>query len=149
MKPKTLAERYRVDLKNCGNGHYQIKGPLLINYWPESKTKTAYVDGTKKGRKWVDWEEAIQMCFEVPEIATEKDKRKGNSRAKRAALIKKGVNSCHWCEVPLNLNNSTLEHVIPLARGGLDNANNRTLACKKCNQSRGSEMPELAAVPQG
>ncbi len=143
MKIETLAERYRVEIKHCGNGHWQIKGPLLVNYWPESKGRTAYVDGTTKGKKHIDWEEAIQFCFQAPEHSGRKDRRKGNSRQKRAALIRKGKNTCYWCNTPLTLDDSTLEHIIPLARGGLDNANNRALACKPCNHERGSDMPEL------
>jgi 5-methylcytosine-specific restriction endonuclease McrA len=43
----------------------------------------------------------------------------------------------------LTLDTSTMDHVIPLHRGGLDNANNRVLACEPCNSKRGHDMPEL------
>ncbi len=143
MKLKTLAEKSGVAYSEKPNGHIQLKGELLVNYYPESKNRSAYVAGTKKAIKHVSPEQAIKMCFEAPKSQGKKDKRKGNSRPKRRAMLKKGIKNCFWCGASLNLDNSTIEHIIPLARGGLDNANNRTLACEKCNQKRGSNMPEL------
>ena len=145
-KLKQIAEARGVEVVNRGNGHWQLKGPLLVNYYPDSKSKSAYVAGTKKARKGVTPEEAVNMCFQAPQLQGAKDKRKNGSRAKRAALIRRGVTSCHWCNKPLTLDDSTLEHIIPLAIGGLDNANNRTLACAGCNHGRGSKMAELTAT---
>lgn len=142
-KLRRAAEARGLEVIDRGNGHWQLKGPLLVNYYPDSKSKSAYVAGTKKARKGVTPEEAVAMCFEAPQFQGEKDKRKKNSRSKRAALIRKGVTACYWCGKPLTLDRSTLEHKIPLAIGGLDNANNRTLACADCNHSRGSNMSEL------
>jgi len=131
-----------VQLTNRGNGHIQLKGALLVNYYPYGKNKSAYVAGTKKASKKVSINQAVDMCFQAPTSQGETDKRKGNSRKKRKKMIRK-IKNCHWCKTPLTLDSSTIEHVIPLARGGLDNANNRTLACSGCNHSRGSNMPEL------
>lgn len=125
------------------NGHIQLKGPLLVNYYPLSKNRSAYVAGTTKKVTGVDYKAAVDMCFKAPVCNGKKDKRSGNSRQKRRALLKKGIKNCYWCKKPLTLDTSTLEHKIPLARGGLDNANNRTLACKKCNEARADDMPEL------
>lgn len=138
-----LAISRRINYTTRENGHITLHGLLDVNYYPLSKNKTAYVAGTVKGFKNTSPEQAIKMCFEAPKSNGKKDTRSKNSKKIRAALIKKGVTRCHWCDNPVNLKNSTLEHIIPLARGGLDNANNRTLACKKCNEKRGSNMPEL------
>ena len=141
-----LAAKYDVAFTLRANGHVQLKGDLLVNYYPESSKQTAYVAGTTKGRRHTSPKDAIAMCFSAPEYAPQhqRDKRRaGASRRQRAALLKKGVNTCFWCGVPVDLDSSTIEHKIPLARGGLDNANNRTLACKKCNHERGDCMPEL------
>jgi len=91
--------------------------------------------------------EAILMASTPPPIvpAQARDARKGRaSRQRRQWLIeKKGVKTCHWCPTALTIETSTLEHIIPLTRGGLDQANNWTLACYPCNQDRGQNMPEL------
>ena len=51
QKLKQLAQKNGLDFKDCGAGHIQIKGPgALVNYWPESKRRTAYVAaGAKAG----------------------------------------------------------------------------------------------------
>lgn len=143
MNLKAMAESSDVEYLDKGNGHIQLKGALLVNYYPNSKNKSAYVAGTKRAAKNVTAEEAIAMCSKPPQSQGATDTRGGNSRRKRKAMLAKGMRACHWCKTALNIDNSTIEHVIPLARGGLDNANNRVLACKPCNNERGHNMPEL------
>jgi 5-methylcytosine-specific restriction endonuclease McrA len=143
MDIKELSEKNGVEFIDKGNGHIQLKGKLLVNYYPNSKCRTAYISGTTGSRKNVTPEQAIEMTYQVPTLNGKISKRSGNSRIKRSRLIKKGVNKCHWCQKPLTLDDSTLEHIIPLGLGGLDNANNLTLACEKCNSKRGCKMPEL------
>lgn len=140
-----LAEKHGVEVVQRPNGHIQLKGDLLVNYYPESKKMSAYVAGTTGGKNRIMPKEAIGMCFKAPELTPgqRKDARGSNSRRKRQQLINKGVSLCHWCSKPIDIDTSTLEHIIPLHRGGLDNPNNRTLACYDCNNSRGHDMPEL------
>ena len=141
-----LTEKHDIEVTLKPNYHVQLKGPLLVNYYPSSKTRTAYVAGTTGGRKWVAPEEAIAMCFKAPTAKTRIDKRKSSYKRQKAALWKKGIKRCFWCEKELTLETATMEHKIPLSRGGLDNANNRTLACAECNHGRSSEMPELSKL---
>lgn len=47
---------------------------------------------------------------------------------------------CHLCSNPFSQKpgeEMTIDHVIPLARGGTDHVNNLRLAHKKCNNKRG------------
>ena len=146
-----LAQARGLIVVDCGNGHIQLTGgPLLVNYYPESKKRTAYVAGTTLGKLHVTPEQAVQMAFDPPPIPPSflKEKRKGNSRAKRRSMLRKSQ-ICYWCKTALGINNSTIDHVIPLHRGGLDNANNRVLACKPCNKNRGHQMPELKGAGYG
>lgn len=143
LKIKQLAVARGIEYKEVSPGHIQLKGALLVNYYPNSKKKSAYVAGTKKASRHVTPEEAIEMCFNAPTAQAPIECRKGNSRRKRAAMLKKGITRCYWCKGPLTIDTSTIEHIIPLARGGLENANNRTLSCNPCNRDRGSNMPEL------
>jgi transcription elongation factor Elf1 len=117
---------------------------LLVNYYPESKKRSAYVDGTTGRRTGITPEQAIEMCFTPPPIVCSgaKDKRKGKYRNEKRRMLRKS-NKCHWCGKKLSIATATTDHVIPLHRGGLDNANNRVLACEPCNTKRGHAMPEL------
>ena len=138
------SERLGIPVEEKPNGHFVIKGSLTVNYYPFSKRRTAYIKSTTKGCNHVDVKKAFLMSMRQPEGINKKDKRKRKSyRKERERLHAKGINNCHWCNDQLTIETSTLEHIIPLDLGGLDNRNNYTLACADCNHGRGNEMKEL------
>lgn len=136
------AAKAGVDFIDRGNGHIQLKGKLLVNYYPESKQSSAYVAGTRHKVKYVTPKQAVEMTFTQPDVKPY-TRRRRNTKPIKERLFRKSQ-KCHWCHAPITLETATLEHIIPLHRGGLDNKNNMTLACKKCNQGRGHDMPELS-----
>jgi len=127
--------------------HYQIVGaPLLVNIYPVTKRGVrVYVAGTTKGYTVRSVNQILDAATRAPKLApvSIRDKRKGdrNRRAKRSLLARDP--HCQWCKKLLTLETATIEHVVPLARGGLDNMNNKALACEPCNRARGHNMPEL------
>jgi hypothetical protein len=139
-----LASERGLTVVDRGNGHLQIVGgPLLVNYYPLSKRRSVYIAGTTRRYEHILPEKAVSMCFDIPGTRREfNDARKGNYRKLRKRMLEKS-DKCHWCGCILTIDTSTMDHVIPLYRGGLDNANNRVLACEPCNKKRGHSMPEL------
>jgi hypothetical protein len=137
--------------------HIQIVGgPLLVNYWPDAKKRSAYVAGTTQRKNNVTPEEAVEMAFKPPVLRPDqrKDSRQmsGTTNRRRRLVNRlrwKYGDNCHWCKEVMIFNDidgplrATIEHVIPLNRGGLDNENNMRLAHKLCNNKRGHNMPEL------
>jgi hypothetical protein len=139
-----LAKQYGIDCLVRGNGHVTFNGKLQVHYYPFSANLTAYVQGTTKAYKKKSLLEAIEMTSQPPAGNNSNVKRsRKSSRDVRARIIASGVTCCHWCKEPLTVDTATLEHIIPLKRGGLDNRNNVTIACQRCNNARGSDMPEL------
>lgn len=136
---RNLASESGVTVSLKSEGHFHLKGALLVNYYPFSAKRTAYVANTIKSIQHVDMKAAIQMACELPPII--KVKRKSYKAVKLKMLRKS--QSCHWCGCNLTEETATVEHVIPLSRGGLDNDNNRKLACEPCNNKRGNSMPEV------
>lgn len=133
-----------VQIVERSNGHIQIVGgPLLVNYYPNSKKRSAYVAGTTSKIVSVNPAQAVAMAFKEPKAGTvRKDARRKSYRSFKVQLLKKSP-KCNWCSAELTMETATLEHIIPLAKGGLDNKNNMALACAPCNHGRGSKMPEL------
>lgn len=133
-----------------GRGHWQISGgPLLVNYYPV--TGRYYVAGTKSGMAGT-LEDAIQAARFAPTAGPKRDHRKNKNRRSAKKRLFKRQRTCRWCGCRLTLLQedawngvelATLEHVIPLNLGGLDNANNWALACEPCNRARGGQMPGL------
>lgn len=134
---------------NEAGGHYQIRGgAMLVNWYPFSVNQTAYVKATQKGIKHATPEQVMKLATTAPDIQADKVKRNQNRarRAKQRLFERRPF--CHWCSTPLTKETATLEHIIPLKRGGLDHHNNMTLACEPCNTARGHDMPELAKEQQ-
>lgn len=129
---------------DCGMGHLQITGgPLLVNYYPESKRRSAYVAGTTHRREHVTPEQAVEMAFDVPQHVPDEFKAKRHNQKRSKLRMWNKHPFCYWCTARLAQELATVDHVVPLSRGGLDNANNKVLACGKCNHDRADKMPEL------
>lgn len=47
---------------------------------------------------------------------------------------------CRWCCTPLSNDNRTIDHVVPIARGGAHHPDNLAAACDKCNFSKGKKL---------
>ena len=142
------AAKHNLSIRVLNNHHVQIQGGLLlVNYYPNSKNRTAYVGQTKKGVKHVTPNQAIQMALTQPALTNDKAKRKQNRFKWKTKRLMKQPNCC-WCDKPMHLDDktdplyATIEHIVPLVRGGLENYNNIKLACKKCNEERGHDMTQ-------
>lgn len=65
LRKEAAARGLTVD--HLGNGHYQIKGGnALVNYYPESKKRTAYVAGTRGGHEGCDPRKAVSLAVVKP-----------------------------------------------------------------------------------
>jgi 5-methylcytosine-specific restriction endonuclease McrA len=49
---------------------------------------------------------------------------------------------CRYCERPMRSKDKTLDHVIPLSRGGMHSIHNAAIACHSCNTGKGGRTPE-------
>jgi hypothetical protein len=82
----------------------------------------------------------------IPTIAvvTEKFFRKSSSRRKLLTVRELALiydNTCQYCLKKVPLRELTIAHIKPRALGGLNDNTNRTLACKRCNCSKGHSFP--------
>lgn len=129
----------------CSETHWQIRGgALLVNFYPTAKRGPCYyVAGTSSGF-YGNAEAAIAAASTPPREAPQHERiqRRATYRAAKRRMLKRHPH-CNWCGVALREETATIDHVVPLARGGLDNANNWVLACAPCNHGRGSAMPEV------
>lgn len=54
---------------------------------------------------------------------------------------------CAYCDRPIKYGKSSLDHLIPVSRGGTDDPGNIALACLHCNQAKADRSPiEWAAT---
>lgn len=48
------------------------------------------------------------------------------------------ITSCYYCNVELNSDTATMDHVVPISRGGLSKPGNLVPACHQCNLNKRS-----------
>jgi 5-methylcytosine-specific restriction endonuclease McrA len=73
---------------------------------------------------------------------------------RRASPSKKTIwardkGQCQYCDKKLTIKDCTIDHVIPKSKGGKHTWNNVVIACRKCNQKKGSKLPkECGMIPK-
>jgi 5-methylcytosine-specific restriction endonuclease McrA len=145
MVPKDLlqaADREGLVVEERDFGHFQIKGGiLLVNYYPYSRRRSAYIEGMVKAHHHVTPEEAVRMALRPKPIPTQQERRRTYIKIK--SKLYRISDQCYQCKQPiLVFKDATLEHKVPLSQGGLDNENNMALSHEKCNKDAGNKMPE-------
>ncbi len=63
-------------------------------------------------------------------------------RAMRKLALRDCGQRCVYCASPLDTHNATLDHVMPLARGGAHDPENIVAACGPCNRLKGELLPQ-------
>lgn len=48
---------------------------------------------------------------------------------------------CHYCGINVGVNNLTMDHIVPLSRGGKSKKGNVVPACKECNNKKKYLLP--------
>jgi 5-methylcytosine-specific restriction protein A len=62
--------------------------------------------------------------------------------------LSKGI--CHWCGRRFSSSELTMDHIVPIARGGLSSKGNVVVCCKECNNQKKQMLPmEWAAYLDG
>lgn len=62
-------------------------------------------------------------------------------RALKHAAMRDCGRRCVYCADRLSLEDATLDHVYPLARGGTHSPGNVVTACARCNRLKGDMLP--------
>ena len=84
--------------------------------------------------------EWYEIHIDAKQIAKERDKaRKLKKTAWWQAKLNQGI--CHYCEKKFSRDELTMDHIVPLARGGTSTKGNVVPACKACNASKKLDTP--------
>ena len=57
-------------------------------------------------------------------------------------IKKYGTLTCVYCHNPIQLGKDSLDHKMPLSRGGTNNYENLCIACRSCNSRKNVKTPE-------
>ncbi|NIA05716.1 MAG: HNH endonuclease [Proteobacteria bacterium] len=73
-------------------------------------------------------------------IRAERDKAR-NLRKTRWWQQKTASGACYYCGRPVGFKNLTMDHIIPLSRGGRSTRDNLVPCCKACNIRKKNSLP--------
>lgn len=114
----------------------------------EKKTKNYYVFDTLTQRilwKWMTPNEIIEARENKEKglaYCSGKVKRKTYSKDTRKLIYNKAGGQCELCGRKLLFEDMTLDHVIPLSVGGLDEVENLACVCLADNRFKSNILPE-------
>ncbi|XP_021898249.1 uncharacterized protein LOC110814958 isoform X2 [Carica papaya] len=83
----------------------------------------------------------IPAVLRVPHLLQVVKRRRVRSSLSRKNILFRDNYICQYCSSPDNL---TVDHVLPVARGGEWKWENLVAACSKCNSKKGQKTPEEA-----
>ena len=85
----------------------------------------------------------------VPAVVMLKDmlRRKRNPRFSKYNVHLRDMFVCQYCNNPFPQKQLTLDHVIPISRGGKTSWENIVSACNPCNSHKGSKLIKPKSMP--
>ena len=86
--------------------------------------------------------ESISFLVTVSEEEVRRERRKARElRASQWWKRKRASGLCHHCGGKFAAKNLTMDHLVPIIRGGKSTKGNLVLSCKKCNSDRKHRLP--------
>ena len=138
-------------VRPCAVGHVQVRGTeYVVNaHKKDDGSWTLFVNGMHKGRS-IDASRLLAVLEDAARggIAAAPLRKTGRAirggRRTRLRMWRKD-RRCYYCKRELALAETTLDHRIPLAKGGADRPDNFVLSCRECNANKADAMPHTVA----
>jgi len=84
----------------------------------------------------------INSYEEISEQTIKREKEKARQMRKSGWWMRKvQQGECHYCHQKVGKANLTMDHVLPLSRGGKSKKGNIVPACKECNNKKKYLLP--------
>lgn len=112
---------------------------LMINGKVSSCTEDEYVDiPTSSGVFKLPLHVVLKKYVNIPyrEVSTS-----------RKNIFKRDDYTCQYCEIKLDSETATVDHVLPRCRGGKHEWQNVVTCCLRCNRKKGDKTPNEANMP--
>jgi len=84
----------------------------------------------------------VKVRFITGIIAAKVKKFSASASLSKRNLFIRDKGRCQYCGVKVTIKTGTIDHYIPKSKGGEHTWANVVLACTKCNQKKGSKMPQ-------
>lgn len=123
--------------------HFQVRHDgFIFNIYPT--TQTLYINGAFKGIKYDSLEHLtriIKRKVNLPAVGKGKRVKRESSYKQDKKKLYVKCKICAICKVSFkNIKEATLDHKIPLMRGGSNQFDNMQLTHEKCNSKKGNNF---------
>ena len=71
-----------------------------------------------------------------------------SARNRKLRMLRKD-RRCYYCKTRLTADTATIDHVVPLSKGGRRSKKNEVLACADCNRKKADSMPDSNELWRG
>ncbi len=123
--------------------------PLSAVPWQQA-IKLSFMERITVIEYYDDWKVHSQhRAFPVPALAVTREymKYKKSVRFSRRAVYLRDLYTCQYCNEVFPDRELTLDHVLPISKGGKTNWGNIVTACKTCNQKKGNRVMQPNRLP--
>src|SRR5918999_1700189 len=92
--------------------------------------------------------EFLRFFIEVTEKQIRRERQKARElRASQWWKRKRAAGICHHCGGKFPVKELTMDHLVPIVRGGKSTKGNLVPSCKKCNSDRKYRLPFEDSLP--
>ena len=88
------------------------------------------------------WEEGVSFDGVDDELIRREKGRARELRKSRWWQNKAAEGRCYYCGLTVEPSRLTMDHVVPITRGGRSEKNNLVACCKDCNTKKKSMLPQ-------
>ncbi len=86
-------------------------------------------------------------AFSWEDVGLTREKDKGRTlRASEWWKRQRAKGICHYCKQSFPASELTMDHIVPLSRGGKSTKGNVVPACKECNTRKKDDLPFTSGV---
>ncbi len=124
--------------------------PLSVVCWQDAITYL-YMDRVTVLEWYDDWMVRSERWeTRVPAVVMFKKfiKRKTSPRFSKYNVLLRDRFQCQYCGVSVSRDTASMDHVIPVSRGGSTSWQNIVTSCMPCNTRKGSKLIQPARKPQ-
>jgi len=157
--PREYYQRYYLE-------HKEAKLNYIKEYYQKNKDKVNLyrrkyaLENSEKEKEWKEnWRKRNYNQWLLNGRVQSQKRRSPKLGELTAKLIRKvyekniqkyGKLKCEYCKEDIRTGEDTLEHKIPISRGGNHNFENLCIACQRCNFSKQNKLPnEFLEYRQG
>lgn len=136
--PKQLEAEYVRDSemdrhKKYYDKHNKIKSQLIVN--SNGELVDGYIDYLiLKRKRYKGFIKTYMVHYEQDQSSN----RKQNPETKKRYVYDKFKGRCYLCGDKVRYSDVTIDHILPLAKGGINDIDNLACCCRKCNMMKGS-----------